>query len=64
MEVKKQVETALIVTVREIGKTVTEKQKQGKLNVINVETVGTGLVNRQFYQYVKGIMVVVKYALS
>jgi len=63
MEVKKQVENALVVTVVKFGKMGTEKPKLALPSDTFAENVTTVLVNRQSYQYNKTILMVVKYAL-
>jgi hypothetical protein len=62
--VRRQVENVLAVTVTEIGEMEKEKPRMVLFNVISVEIVDTGLANRQFYQGISTIGVIVKYALS
>jgi len=62
--VRRQVENVLAVTVTEIGEMGLEKPRMVLFNVLSVEIVDIGLVNRQFYQGILTIGVIVKYALS
>jgi len=48
-EVKRQVENALNVTARGIGKMEKEKRSLAQFNVLSVEIVGIDSVNQQSY---------------
>jgi hypothetical protein len=58
--VKEQVETALNVTGEKYGNMGLGKPKQALLRDSFVGIVAIVLVNRQAYQHIKGIVVVVK----
>jgi hypothetical protein len=49
-EVKRQVEHALVVTARKIGKMAYDKLERDVHNDMCVAIVGVGLADRQFYQ--------------
>lgn len=59
---KKQVENALNVTAKEVGKTEKEKLKTGIPKDISVKSADFDLACRQFYQVFKTIVLSVKYA--
>jgi hypothetical protein len=60
--VKKQVENALAVTAKNIGKTEKEKPETVQFNGLFVVNVAFGLLNRHFYQLIITIVLGVKYA--
>ena len=59
---KKQVENALIVTAKIIGKTEKEKPETVQFKDFSVVNVAFDLFNRQFYQLIVTIVLGVKYA--
>ena len=61
-EVKQQVESVLNVIAKEAGKVGYDQPSMAQFNAICAETADIGLVNRQFYQRILAIDVIVKYA--